>query len=181
MARQDWGDKRLRYGYRWPLWQVGVYAIVIETPGSEPGIFWTCHPNSALFNFNVVWPRDPAEIWESNANPDATLTYDRYDPRTQPLLQFQLDECENAPRSVRSTDWAENPQVACNRFEATVVMKLHIERTNYDTFHPTCPAGSVEMMLALPILRLRTALRFSKCLDTRVFGRGPTVNWVPWQ
>lgn len=31
-----------------------IYALVIETPGSEPGIFWTCHPNSALFNFNVV-------------------------------------------------------------------------------------------------------------------------------
>ena len=31
-----------------------IYALVIETPGSELGIFWTCHPNSALFNFNVV-------------------------------------------------------------------------------------------------------------------------------
>ena len=69
-----------------------------------------------------------------------------HDPRTQPLVRFQSDDDENAPRSVRSTDWAENPQVACNRFEATVVMKLHIERTTYNTFLPTCPAGSVRTM-----------------------------------
>ena len=116
-----------------------IYALVIETPGSELGIFWILviqivpcsismwhdcetQPHKCMTrgpsHFNLAWKSIPFVLVVSML-PGRGREVGSIPTRSKLVFHAMNQRQRELLYGVRSTDWAENPQVACDWSGAT--------------------------------------------------------------
>ena len=90
-----------------------VYALVIETPCSERGIFWILVIQIVPCSISMWYDRETQLHKGMTHGPSHFFNFNQIFNLNQRQVELLY--------GVRSTDWAENPQVACDWFGATVV------------------------------------------------------------